>query len=128
MKVLHDFGEKMLAIDRIVVSSNATCPIDARIQRFDSGVTTCQYFTYVEDSIGSFYLPCTEIRLVEERYADSEFITPMNDLMRRALPQPVCPPLHHISNVDNERTRNRISMDPSVVGRFDLKCAFGGVR
>jgi hypothetical protein len=73
-------------------------------------------------------LPGTEVRLVKERYADSEGITPMNNPVCCAPPETVCPALHHVSNVDNKGTRYGISVDSRPRCGLDLKRAFGVVR
>ena len=71
--------------------------------------------------------PRAKVRLIEERYADSEFVTTVNDPMCRASPEPVGPVFHHISDVDNKRSMDGISVDPGSRRGLDLQCAFSTI-
>src|SRR6266516_4479650 len=116
----------MLAINDIAISSNPTSPLDTGSQRlYPESIVVSMSVSFEREWQSDS--PRTKVRLIEERYADSEFVATVNDPMCRASPQTVGPAFHHVSNVDNKRSRNGIDVDPGSRCGLDLQRAFSTI-
>jgi hypothetical protein len=94
----------MISVLYFVEQLNATCPIHTGSER--------PYFG-------------GEIGLEKERHADAILRGRVDDTVRSASPLAVSPPLHHVSDVDDECARYGIRVDPGAVSSFDLESARG---
>lgn len=68
-----------------------------------------------------------EVRLEEERHADTEIGSLMDDTVVCRLPFTICPALDHVTDIDDECVRNGICSQPGAVFELDLERIWGGV-